>query len=58
MASGGAPSSYSSMSNPLKELSLFGMRNQLVNILFVTEEDDSRRLQTKIKRAPEQGKTR
>lgn len=31
------------------------MRNQLVNILFATEEDDSR-LQ-KVKRAPEQGKT-
>jgi hypothetical protein len=32
------------------------MGNQVVNILFVTEEDDSRP-QTEVKRAPERGKT-
>jgi hypothetical protein len=52
----GVRSSYSSVLNRLIKRRLFGMGNQVVNILFVTEEDDSR-LQTKVKRAPEQGKT-
>ena len=56
MVSDGVPSLYSSVLNCLIKQRLFGMGNQVVNILFVTEEDDSR-LQTKVKRAPEQGKT-
>jgi len=52
MVPGGVQAPYFLVLNPLRKLRLFDEGNRAVNVCC-TEEDDSR-LQTNIKRAPEQ----
>ena len=54
MVPGGVQAPYFLVLNPLRKLRLFDEGNRAVNVCW-TEEDDSR-LQTNVKRAPEQGK--